>query len=131
MGAGGRGWRLSAARGTRSSAREIRRSQTIAAEERGEAPQDDARTGRDGVGSTGKTRSSASRRLRKGSETARRALRAFARPGDRSEGRLYELDGIQSARLKEEADRRGATEREVLEEAVRLYLAGRGKGEER
>lgn len=57
-----------------------------------------------------------------------RALRMFSRRGDRSEGRRYELDGAVAARLKEEADGRGATEREVLEEAVRLYLAGRRGG---
>ena len=103
----------------------------IAAEKRGKAPQNGPRNGRDDTGFAGKTRSKASRRLRRGSGIARRALDAFARRGDRSEGRLYELDGTLSARLKEEADRRSATEREVLEEAVRLYLAGRRNGGER
>lgn len=84
------------------------------------------------MGSTGKIRSSASRRLRKGSEVARRALRAFSGRGDdNSKGRRYELDGALAARLKDEADRRGTTERGILEEAVRLYLAGRREGGER
>ena len=104
----------------------------IAAEKRGKVPEGTTRSGRDGVGPTGKTRSSASRRSRKGSEVARRALRAFSGRGDDDyEGRRYELDGALAARLKDEADRRGATEREVLEEAVRLYLAGRWEGGER
>ena len=100
----------------------------IAAEKRGKAPQNGPRNGRDDTGFARKTRSNASRRLRKGSGIARRALDAFARRGDRSEGRRYELDGTLSARLKEEADRRGASEREVLEEAVRSYLGGRREG---
>lgn len=99
----------------------------IATEERGVRPSA-PRNGRNGMGYTGKTTSNASRRLRKDSEIARRALRASSRRGDRSEGRRYELDEALAAGLQEEADRRGLTERDVLEEGVRLYLAGRREG---
>ena len=67
----------------------------------------------------------ASRRSRKGSGIVGRALQAFSRRGDRYEGGRYELDGASAVGLRKEADLRGMTEREVMEEAVRLYLAGR------
>ena len=102
----------------------------IKAEKRGKAPQNGPKNGRDDTGVVGKTTSKASRRLRKGSGIARLALDAFARWGDRSEERRYELDGALADGLREEADRRGLAERKVLEEAVRLYLAGRREGGE-
>lgn len=102
----------------------------IAAEKRGVPPSAPG-NGRDMTVSAGKTTSSASRRLCKGSGIARRALRAFSQRDDRSEEDRYGLDGSLAAGLWQEASRRGSTEREVLEEAVRLYLAGRGKEGER
>ena len=82
------------------------------------------------MGHTGKTTSNASRRLRKDSDIAS-ALRAFSRRDDRPEVRRYEIGGDLAAQLKEEADGRGTTEHYVLEEAMRLYLAGRRNGGER
>ena len=70
----------------------------------------------------------ASRRSRKGSGIVGRALRAFSRRGGRYEGGRYELDGALAVGMRKEADLRGLTEREVLEEAVRLYLAWRREG---
>lgn len=72
--------------------------------------------------------SGASRRSRNVPGIVGRTLRAFLRRDDRSGGPRYELDGVLAAGLREEADRRGLTERDVLEEAVRLYLAGRREG---
>ena len=101
----------------------------IAAEKRG-VPPSILRSGRYGTGSAGKTTSTAPRRLRRKGSGVARALRAFLWRGDPLGERRCELDGPLAARLKEEADGRGATEREVLEEAVRLYLAGRRGGGE-
>ena len=92
----------------------------IAAEKRGKVPghaprgvdRDDPRRSREGPGIFG------------------RALRALSRRNGRLGAGGYELDESLASGLGEEANCSGMTEREVLEEAVRLYLAGRRGGGE-
>ena len=88
----------------------------IAAERRGKAPQHALRGGA----------SNASRRSRRRLGIVGRVLLALSRRGHGpAGGGRYELYEVLAAGLRKEADRRGLAEREVLEEAVRLYLYGR------